>query len=429
MGTALATRDSPAEAGGASPGPAAPITGGLPAPATSAPSPVPETVGEIALPDDRRLRPWRLAAAPRRRLSPGWLSFAVIVVLPVALAALYYFAFAADQYVSEFRFALRSAEPAPAEFGGLLPASAASAPVVSDSYIVVQYIRSRAIIDDLGSRLDLRKFFSTRRADWPARLHLPVSVEELVDYWKDQVDAYFDVTNGTVVVRVRAFTPRDALRLAQGVLGLSQRLVNHLSARARQNAVHDAEAAVTNAERRLAAALARLRNFRDAEGLIDPGKSADSSQALADRVRDALVRARTELTTLRQYIQPDAPSARMLKARIAALEEQRRSIESGVTDTTKTRAQALSRVMGRYEELESRRRFAENSYQHALAALDRSRQNAERQQVYVADFVPPRLPEEALYPRRGRAVAIVFVVAFAVWAIGGLSVRSIRDHL
>jgi capsular polysaccharide transport system permease protein len=402
--------------------------GGLPAPAGVTRRSPPETTRDVALRGDRVV-PWRARSAPRRRLSFGWLSFAVIVVLPVALAAIYYCLIAADQYVSEFRFALRSAVPERGEFGGLLEPGAVSAPVASDSFIVVQYIRSRAMIDDLASSLDLRRMFSTDRADWPARLHLPVSVEGLVYYWKEQVDAFFDAADGTIVVRVSAFTRHDALRLAQGILGLSERLVNRLSAGARHDALSDAETEVDKAERRLAGALAHLRDFRDEQGLIDPGKTADSSEALADRVRDALVRARTELATLRQYMRPDAPPVKLLEARIAALDEQRRTLESRLTEPARTRAPALSRLMGRYEELESERRFAENAYQHALEALDRARLNADRQQVYIADFVPPRLPEEALYPRRARAIAIVFLVAFAVWGIGGLTVRSVRDHL
>jgi capsular polysaccharide transport system permease protein len=428
MATALAARDAAVEEGQPIPEPVAAMmagSAGLPVPAATAP----ESGREIAPPRIGRLVPWRITAARRRRPPLGRLSFAVIVALPVALAACYYFFVAADQYVTEFRFALRAAQPMRSEFGGLLPADVTAAPVASDSYIVVEYIHSRAMIDDLGRTFDLRRIFSTGEADWPARLHLPVSIEDLVEYWQGQVDAFFDTSNGTIVVRVRAFTRQDAFRLAQGILGLSEELVNRLSARARQNALHDSNAEVAQAEARLAAALARLRAFRDQKGLIDPNKTADASEALADRLREALVRARSELSTLQQYMRDDAPPVELLQARIKSLEEQRRAVESGVTETAKSQAQPLSQVMGRYEELESERHFAENAYQHALEALDRSRLNADRQQVYIADFVPPRLPEEALYPRRARAIAIVFLVAFAVWGIGCLTARSVRDHL
>ena len=421
MTTRLASDGRPAGGRQAPSGPVATPAGGLP---------VRSEIGQaIAVRPAADLMPSRSGAERRRRLSLGSLSFAAVVVLPMALAAVYYFLIAADQYVAEFRFALRSAEPAPAEFGGLLPLDVASAPAAADSYIVVQYIRSRAMVDDLGRTLDLRNIYATPLADWPARLHPPVSIEQLVDYWQGQVEAFFDPTISTVVVRVSAFTPDDALHLAQASLAASEALVNRLSARARRNAMLESATAVDEAERRLGTALSRLREFRDKAGLIDPSKAADASEALADRLLDALVRARTERSTLRQYLRDDAPTIKLLEARIAALAEQKRAVESGVTQTIKTPSPPLSRVMGRYEELESERHFAENAYQHALEALDRSRLNADRQQVYIADFVSPRRPEEALYPRRVRALAIVFLVAFAVWAIGGLTVGSVRDHL
>jgi capsular polysaccharide transport system permease protein len=359
----------------------------------------------------------------------GWFSFVIVIVVPALAAAYYYFLVAADQYVAEFRFALRSAEPERHDPALFLQESIAPSAIGVDSYVVVQYLASRAIIDDLSATLDLRRMFSRSEADWPARLDLPVSIEELVRYWKRQVDAFFDATNGTIVVRARAFTAQDALTLAENILASSERLVNDLSARARRDALRNAEDEVGRAEKRLKLALTRLREFRDKEGIIDPRKTADATVALAGRVRDELVRADTELSTLKHYMRDDAPSIKILEARVQSLQAQRRAVESEVTDTQKTRSEALSRVMGSYEQLESERTFAENSYQHALQALDRSRINADRQQVYLATFVRPTLPEEALYPRRLQSLGVVFLMTIVIWAIGGVAVQSIRDHL
>ena len=395
-----------------------------PASATALPVPS-EGSGRTVVFDHRQ----STVAPPRRRSRLGWFSFMIIVAIPLAIAAAYYFLVAADQYVAEFRFALRSAEPERHDPALLLQESIAPSPIGVDSYAVVQYLASRAIIDDLSATLDLRQIFSRSEADWPARLDLPVLIEELVRYWKRQVDAFFDATNGTIVVRARAFTPQDAFRLAEGILASSERLVNDLSARARRDAVRNAEDEVGRAEKRLKSALTRLREYRDKEGIIDPRKTADATIALAGRVRDELVRADTELSTLKHYMRGDAPSIKILEARVQSLEAQRRAVESEVTDTEKTRSEALSRVMGSYEQLESERTFAENTYQHALQALDRSRINADRQQVYLATFVQPTLPEEALYPRRLQSFLVVSGVAFAVWIISGFIVQSIRDHL
>jgi capsular polysaccharide transport system permease protein len=399
--------------------------GAPPVPSIASGLPVPAAGGELALPSARHFA----RAGSRRRISLALLSFLLIVAVPTALAGVYYLLIAADQYVAEFRFGLRSSEPVRADTGALLLGSSAPLQTVLDSYAVAQYIGSRAIVDDVAKTLNLREIFSTPTADWPARLHLPVTVEELVVYWRRQVDAFFDPTNGTIVVRVRAFTPRGALTLAQRVLASSERLVNDLSTRARRDALRNSERDVGAAERRLTAALAGLRDYRDKEGLIDPHKAADANAALAGRLRDQLVRAGTDLSTMKEYMQDDAPALKLLEARIDTLKAQQSAIESEATNTAKTNHQALSRVMGSYEELESERRFAETAYQHALEALDRARMNADRQQIYVADFVPPSLPEEALYPRRWRSLGIVFLAAFVIWAIGNLTVRSVRDHL
>lgn len=385
--------------------------------------------GALAVWRGRPAAAWAGAAIPRRHLSFGFVAFLLIVALPVTLAGIYYFFIAANQYVAEFRFGLRSAEPVRAESGSLFQAGAAQTRIGLDSYVVVQYIASRAIIDDLDKTIDVRRMFSSPKADWVARLHLPAPIEDLVTYWRGQVDAFFDPTNGTIVVKARAFTPEDALTLAQGILASSERLVNDLSARARRDALRDSEHDVRRTEQRLAAALVNLRRFRDKEGVIDPRKQADANAALDGRVRDDLVRADTQLSTLQQYMQADAPALKLLQARIRALEAQRQTIESEVTDNAASRSQALSRIMGSYEELESERSFAETAYRHALEALDRARMNADRQHLYIADFVQPRLPEKALYPRRLRSLGIVFLIAFAAWAIGCLTVRSVRDHL
>jgi capsular polysaccharide transport system permease protein len=391
------------------------------------PAPAPES-GRIAV-FPRRELPREIASTAEKRQFPfRLLSFVVVVALPTILAGVYYFLIAADQYVAEFRFALRTVEPVRIDPGSILGAAAPS-PVGVDSYAVVQYIGSRDILDDLGRTLDLREMFSRPDADRLAQLQLPVTIEELVRYWKGQVDAFFDITNGTIVVRARAFTPDDALKLAQGILSSSERLVNDLSARARRDTLRNSEKEVHRAERRLKTALARLSEFRDREGLIDPRKTADATQALAGRIRDDIVRAQTEMATVKHYMRADAPSVKMLEARIQSLQTQLHSVESEVTDTERSRSEALSRVMGSYERLESERSFAEKAYQHALEALDRSRLNADRQQVYIAGFVQPSLPEEALYPRRVHMVGLIAFLCCAIWLIGAFIVHTVREHL
>jgi capsular polysaccharide transport system permease protein len=372
---------------------------------------------------------------PHRLGSASALSFVIIVLLPVAIAAVYYLAIAANQYVAEFRLSLRTVDTPPIQPLLLFGGEASRTTAVTESQIVAQFIESRAIVDELDPKLDLRRLFSSPEADWWARLWLPASVERLVYYWQGQIDPFYDTSTGTITVRVRAFTADDALRLAQAIVASSERLINDLSVRSRRDALSYAEAEVATAEARLKSALAAIRDFRDQQGMIDPGKSADANATLATKLRDDLLKANSELATLKDYMHEDAPPVRVLRARIRSLETQQRALAREVTanpspqTVAPTPAPALSVQLGSYEALDAERKFAEAAYQHALEALDRARDNADRQHIYIESFVPPSLPEASLYPRRWRSLGTVALIAFAVWAIGGLAVQSIRDHL
>jgi capsular polysaccharide transport system permease protein len=372
------------------------------------------------------------AAAPvigHARPSLRALSFLAVVVLPITVTAAYYFAIAADQYVAEFRFTLNTVDPPRFDPLALLAGNATHSPAGVESQILVQYLASRAVVNEIGGALDLRSLFAPPQADWWARLSPSALVERLVRYWQGQVDPSYDSADGTVTVRVRGFAPQDSLRLAQAIVAACEKLVNDLSLRARRDTLEHAEIEVGQAEARLKTALADIRAFRDREGLIDPARTAEGTGLLATRLRDDLVKANSELSTLKAYMRDDAPPVKVLKARIRSLEAQRRSLAQELTDPDPARSDTLSRILGSYEQLESERKFAEASYQHALQSLDQARASADRQHVFIASFVPPSLPEEPLYPRRWRSLGTVALIAFALWGIGGLTVQSIRDHL
>jgi capsular polysaccharide transport system permease protein len=411
--------------------PPLPAGAGLPVSAPSGSVPAAPERRSNTLPGLARLT----VVSPRRQnlrlVQPSLhaVSFVALVLMPIAVAAAYYFAVAANQYVAEFRFALNTAEPPRFDALSLLTGSASHSPAALEAQILVQYMTSRAVVDRVDTSLDLRHVFTPSEADWWARLARAAPIEELVQYWKGQVDPFYDPANGTVTVRVRAFAPNDALRLSEAIVAACEKLVNDLSLRARRDALQQAEGEVAQAEARLKSLLDEVRAFRDREGLIDPAKTAEATGLLTTRVRDELVKTNADLSTLKTYMRDDAPSVKVLKARIKSLEAQQRSLAHEMTDPDKARPDTLSRALGSYERLESERKFAETAYQHTLQSLDQARANADRQRVFVASFIPPSLPEEALYPRRWRSLGIVALLAFAVWGIGSLAVQSIRDHL
>ena len=100
----------------------------------------------------------RLVGNPRQSLRA--VSFVVLVLLPIAFVAAYFFAIAADQYVAEFRFTLSTVESPRLDPLSLLAGNASQSPAAIKSQILVQYIASRAMVDEVDAKLDLRRLFA-----------------------------------------------------------------------------------------------------------------------------------------------------------------------------------------------------------------------------------------------------------------------------
>jgi capsular polysaccharide transport system permease protein len=88
----------------------------------------------------------------------------------------------------------------------------------------------------------------------------------------------------------------------------------------------------------------------------------------------------------------------------------------------------LAASIAKFEALELQRQFAEKLYTLAQADLDRARQRAVRQSVYLTVFVPPSLPEESRCPRRVAFPTLIFIGLTILWSIVVMTIASVEDH-
>ena len=238
----------------------------------------------------------------------------------------------------------------------------------------------------------------------------------------------------------------------------SERLINEISARARRDAVKFAENDVSRAEERLRGARAALRQFRDIQQTPDATRTAGGTLDLTMKLRGELAGLQSQLASLRTYMNPDAPTVKVLESRIAATQKQIASIEgemgkggqvggqpngSQVGGAQSKEAPAagaataaavaanpvLSDILANYEDVDLSRQFAEKYYDTTLSALELARSEAAAQQTYVATYVQPALAQASEYPRRVISTLIVFLAAGALWFISVMVFFSIRDHV
>jgi capsular polysaccharide transport system permease protein len=90
---------------------------------------------------------------------------------------------------------------------------------------------------------------------------------------------------------------------------------------------------------------------------------------------------------------------------------------------------SAAQLLKEFAKLQLETEFATKAYLSSLASLESARIEAVRKNLYLETFVRPHVPEVAKYPTSLLNVVLVFVVSLLVWAIGGLFVSAIREHI
>ncbi|WP_426954484.1 capsule biosynthesis protein [Muricoccus radiodurans] len=369
-------------------------------------------------------RPSRLMQKLRR-----WRGLLLCVVLPVLIAAGYYYGVAAGQYASEARVLIRG----PGRAGGaggsgpmseMLSASGFTA-AAAESMAVRDFLRSGDAIRAISPAVDLIAIWRRPEADFLARLQDEnPSSEALLRYYNRMVAADLDSESGSVTLQVRAFRAEDAEAVTEALLRASEALVNRLSARQREDTLGTARTELQRAEARVVAAREALTQFRQNERALDPTREAAANLDNVSRLEATLAATRAELAEKSFYLRADNPQVATLRNRIATMERQIVEERGRLT----TGEAVLPQRLADYERLMLEREFADRQLGSATSGLEAARVDVARQQLYLARVVEPRRAETAQYPKAAFTLGTIFAVLLVMYGIGTLLLSGFREH-
>lgn len=352
--------------------------------------------------------------------------FLLTVVIPTALATVYFGALASDIYISQSQFVVRSPDK-PATSGlGVLLKSVGFSNAGDEIFATQDYVMSRDALRSLNRGDAVERAYTRRGISIFDRFNAlggDGSFEDLYDYYLDKVSLDHDATSSITTLSVKAFTPQEALHFNKQLLAQSEALVNRLNTRGQNDLVEYARRETQEAEQAGLRAAQELARYRDQRGVIDPERQATVQLQLVSKLQDELIGARTQLLQL-QALAPENPQIPLLETRIGALT---REIDVALGQVTGGRS-SLSATAVRYQRLQLEQEFAERRLTAALTSLQEARNEARRQQAYVERIVQPSLPDEAQQPRRLRGIFATFVFTLVVWMILKMMIAGIREH-
>ena len=364
----------------------------------------------------------------RRRRWGAPLTFLLLVLLPTVLAGYYYFKVATPQYVSAMQFGVRSADAARNDATPIFNGMAAASQIGLDSYMILEFVKSREMVDYLSSKMDFDKLFKGDHIDQWSALPDAASIEQKVKYWQKHIKPFFDLTTGAIYVEVRTFKPEDSQKVAEMILERATRLVNDMSQQIRDDALRSAKQEVEAAEERLRKSLAAVQTFRDSASRINPEKEADSRLQAVQAMRSEITRAKAQLAVQKSYLSSKSPAVVATERQIKALSDELEQMQSQITNENAASSDpALSQDIGKFDALALEQKFAEQYYANTMTSLERAKLQAERQVSYLAVFVRPTLAGSSTYPDPIQSTLIAFAACLGLWVLGLILFTSIRE--
>ncbi len=367
------------------------------------------------------------AARTRFRHVAVLFSFVMLVVAPSSAAGWYLWARAEDQYASTVAFSVRQEKlnSAVELLGGITDFSGSGA---SDADILYEFIQSQTLVARIDDRLDLRSIWSKAATDPVFSFNLSGTIEDLQAHWHRKLRIAYNTTTGLIEVKVLAFAPEDATRIAQAVLDDSTAMINQLSDAAREDAIRHSLGELDRAVERLKAARAALTRYRNENQLVTPDAELQTQTGLLATLQSQLAESLIELDLLFETTRENDPRVAQVRRRIGVIEarivEERNKLGIGEGDGK----HAFANLVGEYERLVVDREFAEQSYTAALAAYDAAQADARRQRRYLAAHILPTRAERAEYPQREILLFTLSLFLFLSWATLVLIAYALRDR-
>ncbi len=368
-----------------------------------------------------------ITTSPSQKPPIAFISFCFLVLVPFFAGAFYYAFIASDQYISEARFAVRSVSSDSGQDSvdsGVL----SMASVSQDAYVITSFIHSTEILRRLTDKIDYRALFSDKRIDFLSRLGNDASQEEILEYWDRQVQTNIDGPSGIVTLKVSSFDPATSQRLASLILTESDRLVNELSQRAKNDIISRAQEEVIRTEKLYQASLAALSQYQVSVGVLNPVQQADETVSLLSGLIAKKIELESRLFVLNSSKAQDSPTYRALTQQQTAIESQIEGLRATLTGHSGRNDSNLAELFRKFSELETDRLLAQKLYEAAQQNLTAAQVEALKKAIYMVVFVLPELAQLSMYPDRVASPLILGMIMFVVWLTCALVWASVEDH-
>ncbi|MCD0501728.1 ABC transporter permease [Bordetella petrii] len=354
--------------------------------------------------------------------------FFYVVLLPMAIAILYYAVFAIDRYVSVSKVVVRQQQDGQAAnipslallLGGTNPTSR------EETLFLQELIQSTEMMKDLQEKFGWVQAYAAQGGDPLYFISEDASDEDLLKFYNRIVTTHFDELTGLLAIEVQAPTPELAEQMLNGILKESEGFVNEISHKIARDQMRFFDVELANARRNYEEKKNDLIAFQSANNLLDANAAAESLAQIIAGLETQLTTERAALKALQSSLSPNSPQVLRQQTKIRAIEQQLHAEKKQLVSAAD--GDQLNVVASKFRNLTIDAGIAEESYKLAVMALENARIEASKKIRTLVTVVAPNLAQTAIYPERLYNLGTLFVLLLLLYGVARFLIATIEDH-
>lgn len=353
----------------------------------------------------------------------------VTFILPMIASVGYYTFVASPGFVSQVRFIVRSSTPLLSRERYSSNTVEPKEKIVQDTAILLNYLNSPAIIQDMQSKIDLYKLFGRSEIDFLSRLSSDSTQDDVLRYWSKHIHTYVNPKSGIVELEVTAYSPQEAHDIVQLVLRLAEERVNKLSSGMWEDLRLSTQRDVDAATKDVADLRGKFRDTQNQTGVFDVELSAQRIITVLTTVESNIAELKSRRQALGATVGSATPQIADLDRRIAAAETQANSLRAQTAGSPLGNGTNLAGYSTIFDKLKLDLSLAEGRLKAALKDLEKVRLVSSLQLVYVDSFIEPTVPDSNKYPNIGLSIFLSLLMCLTACGIACGTLLLIRKKL
>ncbi len=361
-------------------------------------------------------------------LPSGVKRYLACACVPSLLCFGYFSMWASPMYISEVKFAVKSAESGGNSLNMMNSLFRMPTASLQDAMVVEEFLRSNDAFNQIDEVLQLKDHYSSTEHDLISRLATAPTVDEISSFWNSVSEVGVNQDSSVITFKVRAYSPEMALCINEEILNASETLVNSMNERAKEDMLSLADMEVSDARTRLNKAQQDLEDFRNQHQDLDLKATAEGMQSLVIELESQAAQLRTQIAEQSKFTVADALVLRTLNDRLAGIEQQIVKERAKLTEIPQS-GTSINTLASQYENLITEAEFARQKLLFAMTSLESAKADLLSKNLYIVTVAKPSLPDESLYPRPLLFTFYIFIGLSMAYAVISLVTAAVKEHI